>query len=139
MNRTFHARITVWEYLFLGLIGILTLCLLWYKWVLPAVFFMLCLIVYIEKLIHTTYTLAPDGEVRLHYGRFLSDKVIWVDGITAVRFITYEYRGWALGHHVRVVYDGKRVKFFPVNEKEFALALKELVLKQGGGNYETYL
>lgn len=61
MNRIFHARIAMGQYLFLILIGILTVYMLWSKLSLPAALFMLWLVVIIEKLIHTTYTVTPDG------------------------------------------------------------------------------
>lgn len=126
MNRTFHARITVYQYLLLGLMGILTLCLLWYKFVLPAVFFMLCLIVYIEKLIHTTYTLTPDGKLQLHFGRFLRGKEISVRDITSVDSVTHGLGNKFIWYRfLRVYYAGKSADVFPVNEAEFIRLLKE--------------
>lgn len=56
MNRIFHARIAMGQYLFLILIGILAVYMLWYKSPFLAAIFMLWLVVIIEKLIHTTYT-----------------------------------------------------------------------------------
>ena len=61
MNRIFHARIAVGQFLFLALISGLAIYMLWDKYVLPAALFMLWLIVVIEKLIHTTYTVTPDS------------------------------------------------------------------------------
>ncbi len=63
MNRIFHARIAMGQYLFLILIGILAVYMLWYKSPFLAAIFMLWLVVIIEKLIHTTYTVTPDGKL----------------------------------------------------------------------------
>ena len=49
------------QYLFLILIGILAVYMLWYKSPFLAAIFMLWLVVIIEKLIHTTYTVRPTG------------------------------------------------------------------------------
>ena len=62
MNRIFHARIAMGQYLFLILIGILAVYMLWYKSPFLAAIFMLWLVVIIEKLIHTTYTVTPEGK-----------------------------------------------------------------------------
>ncbi len=77
MNRIFHARIAMGQYLFLILIGILTVYMLWSKLSLPAALFMLWLVVIIEKLIHTTYTVTPDGKLMLSFGRFPGARKFW--------------------------------------------------------------
>ena len=74
MNRIFHARIAMGQYLFLILIGILAVYMLWYKSPFLAAIFMLWLVVIIEKLIHTTYTVTPDGKLVLSFGRFSRSK-----------------------------------------------------------------
>lgn len=126
MNRTFHARVTAWQYLLLGLMGILTLCLLWYKLALPSLLLMLGMIVIIEKLIHTTYTLTPDERLRLHFGRFLRGKEIPLRDITSVRRVTRQLAGrFTLTHYLLVEYAGKSAKMFPVNETELIRLLEE--------------
>ena len=84
MNRIFHARIAMGQYLFLILIGILTVYMLWSKLSLPAALFMLWLVVIIEKLIHTTYTVTPDGKLMLSFGRFSRSKEILIKDIASV-------------------------------------------------------
>ena len=61
MNRIFHARIAAGQYLFVALAGVIAVYGLWEKQILIAVLFMLLLVVSIEKLIHTTYTVTADG------------------------------------------------------------------------------
>ena len=84
MNRIFHARIAMGQYLFLILIGILAVYMLWYKSPFLAAIFMLWLVVIIEKLIHTTYTVTPDGKLVLSFGRFSRSKEILMKDITSV-------------------------------------------------------
>ena len=70
MNRIFHARIAVGQYLFIILAGAMAVYGLWEKNILIAVLFMLLLVVSIEKLIHTTYTVTADNRLLLFFGRF---------------------------------------------------------------------
>ena len=71
MNRIFHARIAAGQYLFVILAGTIAVYGLWEKNILVAVLFMLLLVVSIEKLIHTTYTVTTDNKLSLFFGRFL--------------------------------------------------------------------
>ena len=85
MNRIFHARIAVGQFLFLALIsGLCHFICCWDKYVLPAALFMLWLIVVIEKLIHTTYTVTPDGKLKLYFGRFSRSKEILLKDVISV-------------------------------------------------------
>ena len=70
MNRIFHARIAAGQYLFVALAGVIAVYGLWEKQILIAVLFMLLLVVSIEKLIHTTYTVTADNKLLLFFGRF---------------------------------------------------------------------
>lgn len=57
MNRIFHARIAWYQYFLLVVLTVNAVGALWCKYILVAVLFMLMLIVVIEQIIHTTYTL----------------------------------------------------------------------------------
>ena len=63
MNRIFHARIAWYQYFLLIVLGANAFGFLWCKYILLAVFMMLLLIVVIEQVIHTTYTVTPEGEL----------------------------------------------------------------------------
>ena len=106
MNRIFHARIAMGQYLFLILIGILAVYMLWYKSPFLAAIFMLWLVVIIEKLIHTTYTVTPDGKLVLSFGRFCRSKEI-------LRYVLVKYG------------EGKCAVLLPVKEEEFIRLLEE--------------
>ena len=74
MNRIFHARVAIGQYLFLLLATAVTLHEMWMRHAVLTVLFMLLLVVAIERLIHTTYTLTADGRLVLYFGRFCREK-----------------------------------------------------------------
>lgn len=127
MNRIFHARIAMGQYLFLILIGSLTVYMLWNRLPLPAALFMLWLVVIIEKLIHTTYTVTPDGKLVLFFGRFSRGKEILLKDITSVeRASSMQVGRFALMRYVLVKYGGgKCAVLLPVKEEEFIRLLEE--------------
>ena len=127
MNRIFHARIAVGQFLFLALISGLAIYMLWDKYVLPAALFMLWLIVVIEKLIHTTYTVTPDGKLVLSFGRFSRSKEILMKDITSVeRASSMQVGRFAVMRYVLVKYgEGKCAVLLPVKEEEFIRLLEE--------------
>ena len=131
MNRIFHARIAMGQYLFLILIGILAVYMLWYKSPFLAAIFMLWLVVIIEKLIHTTYTVTPDGKLVLSFGRFSRSKEILMKDITSVeRASSMQVGRFAVMRYVLVKYgEGKCVVLLPVKEEEFIRLLEE---RRGG-------
>ena len=127
MNRIFHARIAMGQYLFLILIGSLTVYMLWNKLPLPAALFMLWLVVIIEKLIHTTYTVTPDGKLKLYFGRFSRSKEILLkDVISVERASSMQIGRFAVMRYVLVKYGaGKCEVLFPVKEEEFIRLMEE--------------
>ena len=130
MNRIFHARIAMGQYLFLILIGILAVYMLWYKSPFPAAIFMLWLVVIIEKLIHTTYTVTADNRLLLFFGRFSRGREILLKDITSVeRTSSMRIGKFAVMRYVLVRYgEGKCVALLPVKEEEFIRLLKQSML-----------
>lgn len=113
--------------MFLALISGLAIYMLWDKYVLPAALFMLWLIVVIEKLIHTTYTVTPDGKLKLYFGRFSRSKEILLkDVISVERASSMQIGRFAVMRYVLVKYGaGKCEVLFPVKEEEFIRLLEE--------------
>ena len=130
MNRIFHARIAMGQYLFLILIGILAVYMLWYKSPFLAAIFMLWLVVIIEKLIHTTYTVTADNRLLLFFGRFSRGSEILLKDITSVeRTSSMRIGKFAVMRYVLVRYgEGKCVALLPVKEEEFIRLLKQSML-----------
>lgn len=127
MNRIFHARIAAGQYLFVVLAGAMAVYGLWEKHILVAVLFMLLLIVSIEKLIHTTYTVTTDDRLLLSFGRFSRGREILLKDITSVeRTSSMQIGKFAVMRYVLVRYGkDKCAALLPVKEEEFIRLLEE--------------
>ena len=120
MNRIFHARITIGQYLFLFLVAAMTIWALWDKHIVLALLMVAILIVSIEKLIHTTYTITSDGELVLYYGRFMKGKTIPVAELTGVeQSCQIRLFGFGLMRCVLVHHGNRTEALMPVKENEF--------------------
>lgn len=129
MNRVFHARIAAGQYLFLLLVTFITVYCMWQKQAVVGVFAMLLLVFTIEKLIHTTYTITPEGTLELYYGRFARRKTLLLKDITSVEYSSSMRVGrFAVMRYVLVHYGaGQSVALLPVKEEEFVRLLKERI------------
>ena len=120
MNRIFHARIAIGQYLFLLLVTGVAIWALWDKHIVLAVLMVILLVLGIEKLIHTTYTLTSDGHLVLYYGRCMKGKTISLQEITEVeRVCQMRLLGVGLMRCVLVHHGNKTEALMPVKEKEF--------------------
>lgn len=126
MNRTFHARIAAAQYVFLLVATVVALYGLWHRLIVLATVFGLLLVVAVERLIHTTYTLTSDGKLRVYYGRFARGKTIELASVVAVERVSSMRVGrFALMHYVLVRYGrGQCVALLPDNEEAFVRALE---------------
>lgn len=129
MNRIFHARIAVGQFLFLALISGLAVYMLWNKLVLLAALFMIWLVLVVEKLIHTTYTLTPDGRLVLYFGRFRRGREILLKDVVAVERASSMLVGrFAVMRYVLVRHGaGKCEVLFPVKEEEFIRLMEKRI------------
>lgn len=109
------------------MIAFITVFLLWDKYAFPAALTMIWLIVLIEKLIHTTYTITPDGKLLLYFGRFSRRREIVIKDIVSVeRGSSMQVGRFALLRYVLVKYgNGKHEALLPVKEGEFIRLLEE--------------
>ena len=126
MNRIFHARIAVGQYLFLVLATIIVIYAMWMQHAVMAILFMLLLIIVIERLIHTTYTLTTDGRLLLFYGRFSrSEEILLKDIISVERASSMKIGRFAVMRYVLVKYGtkGKCALLLPVKEDLFIKTL----------------
>jgi len=128
MNRIFQARITLGQYLFLFLVSAMTIWALWDKHIILALLLVVILLVSIEKLIHTTYTLTPDGNLVLYYGRFMSGKTIPLKEVTGVeRAYSIRMFGFGMMRCVWVHHGKKTEALMPVKEADFLDAIAKRV------------
>lgn len=84
MNRIFHARMTWYNYVYLLILGFTAFALLWNKQMVFAVIIMVFLIILIERIIHSTYTITTDGQLIIFLGRFTKKRILLVKDIRKV-------------------------------------------------------
>lgn len=127
MNRIFHARIAWYQYFLLVVLTVNVVGALWCKYILPAVLLILMLIVVIEQIIHTVYTVTPDGILEISTGRFIRKKVIPISEITAIRKChSMKFGRFSVTEYVLIEYGkGKFVSVMPVKEWEFVELLEK--------------
>ena len=127
MNRIFHARIAWYQYFLLVVLTGNVVGALWCKYILPAVLLILMLIVVIEQIIHTVYTVTPDGILEISTGRFIRKKVIPISEITAIRKChSMKFGRFSVTEYVLIEYGkGKFVSVMPVKEREFVELLEK--------------
>lgn len=126
MNRIFHARIAIGQYLFLVLTTIIVIYAMWMQHAVMAVLFMLLLVIAIERLIHATYTLTTDDRLLLFYGRFSrSEEISLKDIISVERASSMKIGRFAVTRYVLVKYGtrGKCAVLLPVKEDMFIKTL----------------
>ena len=129
MNRIFHARIAWYQYFLLVVLTVNVVGALWCKYILPAVLLMLMLIIVIEQIIHTVYTVTPDGILEISTGRFIRKKVIPVSEITVIKKChSMKFGRFSVTEYVLIEYGkGKFVSVMPVKEREFAELLEKRI------------
>ena len=129
MNRIFHARIVWYQYFLLVVLTVNVAGALWCKYILPAVLLILMLIIVIEQIIHTVYTITPDGILEISTGRFIRKKVIPVSGITAIKKChSMKFGRFSVTEYVLIEYGkGKFVSVMPVKEREFVGLLEKRI------------
>ncbi len=127
MDRVFHARIGAAQYLALLLFTFILVYCLWVKYILIAVLWGILLLRFIERIIHTTYTLTADGRLIVYGGRFSRSRERRLAEVVSVeRRSSMQVAGRALVHYVLVVYqDGRHDALQPVNEAEFVRVLEK--------------
>ena len=127
MNRIFHARIAWYQYFLLVVLTVNVVGALWCKYILPAVLLIHMLIVVIEQIIHTVYTVTPDGILEISTGRFIRKKVIPISEITAIRKChSMKFGRFSVTEYVLIEYGkGKFVSVMPVKEREFVELLEK--------------
>lgn len=84
MNRIFHVKIAGGTYFLLILLTAVMVFAFWCMKAMIGLVVALGLIIIIERIIHSTYTLTADGKLVVYYGRFYKGKTIPLTDITDV-------------------------------------------------------
>lgn len=128
MNRIFHARIAAIHYLALLLFASLAVYGFLERSVVFAFPAMLLLVLMVERLIHTTYTVTQQGTLLVDRGRFSRTRTIPIADITRVERRTTCF---SLMHYVVVEWGAGRYEtLLPVKEEEFVKLLGKLRIKK---------
>ena len=128
MNRIFHARIAWYQYFLLIVLTVNMVGAFWCKIILPGVLLMLLLILVIEQIIHTLYTITTDGILEIYRGRFIRKKIIPISEITAIKkYNSMRVGRFSVTNYILIEYGkDKFASVMPVKEKEFV----ELIQKK---------
>lgn len=84
MNRTFQARTSWYQLLYIILVAGLCFYMMWVKQSILATILAVLLIVLIERIIHTEYVLSSDNQLIIIKGRFTKPKIIQLEDITDI-------------------------------------------------------
>ncbi len=127
MNRIFHARTAWYHYFLLIVLGVNVVAALWSKQGVLSIIFMLLLVVIIEQIIHTAYTVTADDMLIISNGRFLKKQTIPIRDITAVRkHHSMKFGRFSITNYVLIDYGaGKQASAIPVKEQEFMELLEK--------------
>lgn len=125
MNRIFHVKITTGTYLFLILFTAIMVFAFWYMQSIVGLVMAIALIVTIESVIHSTYTLTTEGKLVVYRGRFLKTITIPFADITDVELKQSSgFGGMMTSQYVLVHYsDKKLLSLVPVKPEEFINAI----------------
>lgn len=122
MNRLFNAKIEPGSLLLLALVLAATVFLMWTSRNGIVIMVMLLLmLVMIERVIHTNYTVTSDGKLIIHTGRFSKDKTVDLSQVRgAERMAGIRLFGKALRTFVVIeCYDGRVFSLIPKEEDKF--------------------
>lgn len=121
MNRIFHARIHFAMYILITLLTIGACLAFWYKMAVYGTVMLLFLIVVIERIIHTTYTITTGNELIVYYGRFMRKRIIPIKSVRRIEKCRHlRLRRHCLLSYLLIVYDNEKyISVMPVKEDEF--------------------
>ena len=126
MQRTFHARVKPTTWVLVAAIAAVALYFAWFKLVIPFVFALLLLVLIIERILHTKYTI-DDKSLTISYGRFTKERVIDIDDIKKIERIDgLRLGGNALTHTLVITYsDNRSTDVNPDDEQTFIQHIKK--------------
>ena len=124
MNRQFHAKIQLQSWLLLAAFLFLTGYAAWVKHPVFLCIGLLLMVVLIERMIHTTYTVSSDT-LTLHTSRYVRDVVVPLSSIQRIDQVqTLRLFGKALSSYLLVGYadeqgETRQVSLMPKNPDDF--------------------
>lgn len=127
MNRTFHSR-TRWDQLiYILILGLLCLYMLWIKQAILATLVSILLLIIIERVINTSYTITQDQLLIIKRGRFSKEKTIKLDDINDLEIRrSARFGSVSVINYVLITYNkSKYIGITPTNPNKFV----ELIIR----------
>ena len=87
MNRIFHARVPWYAFVLLILLSVVVVWSYWERIGLLAAVALLMMVLVVERVIHTSYTITTDGMLIVNRGRFSSRIVVPLTSIRSIERI----------------------------------------------------
>lgn len=132
MHRIFHARVPLHTIIFLFLLTVVCFWSFWTKTLVPALVTLLMLVVLVERIIHTTYTVTTDGRLIVSRGRFSSVLVLPLSDIRRIEKMRSANIGrFHLSEYLIIYYTGeggaeRSVTLQPTKEEELVAYIKKV-------------
>ena len=122
MNRIYHLKVNFGHLLALTGPTVLLLAALWWQQPLVALPALMLTLVWIERLIHTTYTLTTKQTLVIDRGRFSRQRTI---ALSAIRQTQKDERlAWLKGGNIRLT-DGQQIGLAVDHADDFLLQLEK--------------
>lgn len=120
MNRTFHYRVSLLNYVAIAVVAAAALCMFWHRSAAGAVAglaLMMAVVLMVERIVHTAYVFTADGMLIIGKGRFSRRVAIRITDIVSVERV----RAGVLGvRYVLIRYGaGREVSVQPAGEEAF--------------------
>lgn len=128
MNRQFHAKVSFGSYVLLAAMLSVAIYLIWQTAYLTKQWCgilitadLLIMVIIIERIINTTYTVTHDNRLVIHNGRFSKDIILSLDDIDRIdRINSMRIGGKALRTTLVIVMNDKTEHYiYPRNEEDF--------------------
>ncbi len=136
MTRLFHAKISIGNYVLLSALLAVAIYFVWQipfdsRQVLGAIVcvVLLMMVIIVERMINTTYTLTDDGMLIIHKGRFAKDIVVSVDDITEMTH-SDQISLFGKGLYSSLIIETKdngKIAIRPDNEADFVNKVNKLI------------
>lgn len=127
MNRVFQAKINIGNYILLIILLLVAIHSMWCVNGILLCLSLLLLVVIIERMIHTTYTITTDGMLIINNGRFSRRKEVPLSDINSIERI----RGMRIGGKtistslLITCKNGKIFQVSPRNEDDFVKCVQK--------------
>ena len=120
MNRTFHYRVSLLNYVAIVVVAAAALCMFWHRSAAGAVAglaLMMAVVLMVERIVHTAYVFTADGMLVISKGRYSRRVAIRITDIVSVERV----RAGVLGvRYVLIRYGaGREVSVQPAGEDAF--------------------